>query len=363
MTKITWKPGTLLAPVPPALISCGTMEKPNVMTAAWTGIISSDPVITYVSIRPGRYSHDIIKESGEFVINLPNLPLARATDFCGIKSGRDIDKFKEAGLTAAPCSEIKAPQVLESPLSIECKVKSIVNYGTHDMFVAEVAAVNVDDKYIDEDGKLWLEKAGLLAYVHGFYYTLGRNLGKFGFSVEKKPKKTPQNDFTVKEESVENKSEAKSERRSPARPERRFSRDGRKPFNEAPREKRNFDDKPRDRRNFDDKPREKRAFDDRKPKRFSDDRRHGLDDRAPRRDNGYNKDRRNFEDRKPRSDNREGSSGRDERNFEDRKTSRGNYNGSKKFDGKAKFEKARRTDRERDYSAVPQKRVNRPKRV
>lgn len=379
MTKITWKPGTMLAPVPPALISCGTMEKPNVMTAAWTGIISSDPVMTYVSIRPSRYSHDIIKESGEFVINLANLPLAKATDFCGIKSGRDTDKFKEAGITAAPCSEIKAPQVLEAPVSIECKVKSVVNYGTHDMFVAEVVAVNVDDKYIDEDGKLWLEKSGLLAYVHGFYYTLGRNLGKFGFSVEKKPKKSPAKDFVVKEESIEN-AEAASERKT--RPERRHTQERRtdegsrprrprdfgnggerrgrsndaprerrsyddKPrekrnYGDAPRERRSFDDKPRDRRNFDDAPRERRAFDDRKPKRFSDDRRRSFDDRAPRRDN------------------RDGDFRKEERSFDERRPSRSSYSGGKKFDGKTKFEKARR-ENDKAPASAPRKRYGKLK--
>ncbi len=185
MAKITWKPGTLLAPVPPALISCGTVDKPNVMTAAWTGIISSDPVITYVSIRPSRFSHEIIKESGEFVINLPTAALVSAVDYCGVKSGRDIDKFKEMELTPGVSSKISAPQIMESPLSLECKVKSITNYGTHDMFLAEVVAVNVDDKYIDEKGKLCLEKAGLLAFAHAHYYTLGKCLGNFGFSVNK----------------------------------------------------------------------------------------------------------------------------------------------------------------------------------
>ena len=190
MTKITWKPGTLLAPVPPALISCGTVEKPNVMTAAWTGIIASDPAMTYVSIRPSRYSHGLIKESGEFVINLTTLELAKAADWCGVKSGKNIDKFKEMHLTPEKCATISAPQIKESPVSLECKVKSITNYGTHDMFLAEITAVDVDDKFIDESGKLWLEKAGLIAYIHGFYYTLGRKIGKFGFSVEKNPKKT-----------------------------------------------------------------------------------------------------------------------------------------------------------------------------
>ena len=183
MAKITWKPGTMEYPLPPVMVSCGTMEKPNIMTAAWTGIVSSDPVMTYVSIRPSRYSHELIKESGEFVINLTNLPLVTAADYCGVKSGRDVNKFKEMKLTPAKCSEVSAPQIEESPVSLECKVKSITNYGTHDMFMAEVVAVNVDDKYIDENGKLWLEKSGLIAYVHNYYYTLGRNVGFFGFSV------------------------------------------------------------------------------------------------------------------------------------------------------------------------------------
>ena len=185
MAKISWRAGTMLAPLPPALISCGTVEKPNVMTAAWTGTIASDPVITYVSIRPSRYSHEIIKESQEFVINLPTYKMLEATDFCGVKSGRNVDKFKETGLHATPCSKISAPQIEESPVSIECKVIEIKTYGTHDMFVAEVLAVNVDEAFIDEKGALDIEKAGLLAYAHGHYYTLGRKVGSFGFSVNK----------------------------------------------------------------------------------------------------------------------------------------------------------------------------------
>ncbi len=186
MAKMTWRAGTLLAPVPPALISCGDIKRPNVMTAAWTGIISSDPAMTYVSIRPSRYSHEIISKTKEFVINLPNLALAKATDFCGVKSGRNVDKFKACGLTPLKCAKINAPQIDEAPVSIECKVIDIKNFGTHDMFIAEIVAVDVDEKYINKEGALDLEKAGLLAYAHGFYYTLGRKIGKFGFSVEKK---------------------------------------------------------------------------------------------------------------------------------------------------------------------------------
>jgi len=186
MAKITWRAGTLLAPLPPALISSGTIKKPNVMTAAWTGIIASDPVITYVSIRPSRYSHEIISQTKEFVINVPNLPLLKATDFCGVKSGRNTDKFKACGLTPEKCDFIEAPQIKEAPISLECKVLSVQSYGTHDMFLAEVLAVHVDDEYVNDKGALNLQKANLIAYAHGFYFALGKKLGKFGFSVEKK---------------------------------------------------------------------------------------------------------------------------------------------------------------------------------
>lgn len=222
MTKITWKAGTLLAPVPPAMISCGTIEKPNVMTAAWTGIIASEPAMTYVSIRPSRYSHEIISQTKEFVINLTNLPLVAAADFCGVKSGRDMDKFKEMNLTALPCSQIKAPQIAESPVSIECKVVDIQHFGTHDMFLAEIVAVNIDDQYLDEEGRLALEKSGLVAYAHGHYYTMGRKLGTFGFSVNKARLKQMQKMAEVKVEvkknreiptSAETPSEAKAEKR------------------------------------------------------------------------------------------------------------------------------------------------------
>ena len=189
MTKQTWQPGTMLSPLPPALIGSGDMEHPNVMTAAWTGIICSEPVLTYVSLRPSRYTHELISQNKEFTINLPTWKIAEATDTVGVKSGRDCDKFALTGLTTEPCSKIKAPQIAECPVSIECRVLEVRPFGSHDMFLAEVVAVNVDDKYIDETGALDLEKAGLLAYAHGFYYTLGRKIGKFGFSVEKKKKK------------------------------------------------------------------------------------------------------------------------------------------------------------------------------
>lgn len=189
MAKVCWKAGTMLAPVPPALISCGTIDKPNVMTAAWTGIICTEPTLVYVSIRPSRYSHELIRQTGEFVINVPTVALAKAVDLCGVKSGRNVDKFKLTGMTAASCEKVSAPQIVEAPISLECKVKEITSCGTHDMFLAEVLAVDVDEAYIKGNQALDLQKAGLLAYAHGFYYGLGRKIGKFGWSVEKKSTK------------------------------------------------------------------------------------------------------------------------------------------------------------------------------
>lgn len=187
MAKLQWKPGTLLAPAPPALVSCGTMEAHNVLTAAWTGIVNSEPPMTYVSIRPERYSHGIIQEKGEFVINLPCEAIVKATDLSGVKSGRDVDKFALAGLTAEPSNVVAAPGIAECPISLECKVREVYKLGSHDMFLADIVAVDVDSKFVDEKGALHLEKVGLLAYAHGGYYGLGRQLGTFGFSVRKKP--------------------------------------------------------------------------------------------------------------------------------------------------------------------------------
>lgn len=189
MAKLQWKPGTLLAPAPPALVSCGTMEEHNVLTAAWTGIVNSEPPMTYVSIRPQRHSHSIIKENGEFVINLPTEAIVKATDLCGVKSGRDVDKFALAGLTAEPSNLVAAPGIAECPISLECKVREVTSLGSHDMFLADIVAVDVDPKYVDEKGALHMEKAGLLAYAHGAYFGLGEQLGTFGFSVRKKPLK------------------------------------------------------------------------------------------------------------------------------------------------------------------------------
>ena len=185
MAKISWKPGTMLFPVPPVMVTSGTMKQANVMTVAWTGIVNSEPPLTYISVRPSRHSYSIINETKEFVINIANLPLAKACDFCGVKSGRTTNKFKEMNLTLEPCTEVKTPMIKEAPVALECKVIEVKHFGTHDMFLAEIVNVNIDDKYIEEDGRLAIEKAGLLAFAHGRYYTLGRDLGAFGFSVDK----------------------------------------------------------------------------------------------------------------------------------------------------------------------------------
>lgn len=207
----------MLSPLPPALISSGSLEKPNVMTAAWTGIICTEPTLVYVSIRPSRYSNELIRKTQEFVINVPTVKLAKAVDLCGVKSGRNIDKFKLAGLTAEKCSLISAPQIKESPISIECKVKQITSYGTHDMFLAEVVAVNVDDEYIGQNNGLDLGKAGLLAYAHGFYYALGKKIGKFGWSVEKKSTKRKRAERQKQERAIKLKEKTPKQRKKGVR--------------------------------------------------------------------------------------------------------------------------------------------------
>lgn len=189
MSKLVWKPGALLAPVPPALVSCGTIEHPNVLTVGWTGIVNTNPAMTYISVRPERYSYGLIKESGEFVINLTTTDLVRTADFCGVRSGKTIDKFSACKLTAEKASQVTAPMIAQSPLSIECRVKSITSLGTHDMFLAEILAVNVDASLIDKTGRLDLARANLAAYAHGEYFALGKRLGTFGYSVKKPVKK------------------------------------------------------------------------------------------------------------------------------------------------------------------------------
>ena len=188
MSKVQWKGGTFIYPIPAVMVSCGTMEESNIITVAWTGILNTNPAMCYISVRPERYSHNIIKENGEFAINLTTRQLVYATDWCGVKSGRDVDKFKEMKLTKERANIIKAPLIKECPVSVECKVKEIVPLGSHDMFVAEIVAIDADEKYIDEKGAFDIGKCDLIAYANGGYYPLESKIGKFGYSVQKKSK-------------------------------------------------------------------------------------------------------------------------------------------------------------------------------
>lgn len=190
MSKVTWKSGTFLYPLPAVMVSCGTMEKSNIITVAWTGIINTNPAMVYISVRPTRHSYNIIKETGEFVINLTTQKLAYATDWCGVKTGAKVDKFKELKLTKEKAKFVKCPMIQESPVSVECKVKEVKELGSHHMFIAEVLAINADEQYIDEKGAFDISKCDLIAYSNGGYYSLGKKLGKFGFSVQKNNKKT-----------------------------------------------------------------------------------------------------------------------------------------------------------------------------
>ena len=184
--KRSFKPGTLLSPVPAVMVSCGEGENKNIITIGWTGIINSDPPITYISVRKSRHSHHIIEETGEFVINLTTEKLAYATDYCGVKSGRDADKFKELNLTPETGEKVRCPMITQCPVNLECRVMEVKSYPTHDMFIAEIVAVHADDEIIDEKGKIDISLAGLLAYVHGEYYGLKKiSIGRFGFSVMK----------------------------------------------------------------------------------------------------------------------------------------------------------------------------------
>ncbi len=186
--KHAWKPGNVLSPVPAVLVSCGGMLgwKPNLITIAWTGNVCSEPPMLSISVRPERYSYEIIEKTGEFVVNVPSLREARALDWCGVVSGRNEDKFAGAGLTPAPALKVGCPIIPECPLNIECRVRESLKLGSHTMFVAEVVAVQVSAALIDAKGLLHLEKGGLIAFAHGQYFALGRSLGRFGFSVQKR---------------------------------------------------------------------------------------------------------------------------------------------------------------------------------
>lgn len=190
MGKSVWKPGTVVYPVPAVMVSCGNIDgEKNIITVAWTGTINTNPPMTYVSIRPERHSYEMIKKSGEFVINLVTEKLAYACDYCGVRSGKDIDKFKEMKLTAVKGNEVLAPLIYESPVNIECKVKDIIELGSHHMFIGEVVSVSVSDEYMDETGKFHFNKSKPICYSHGGYFGLGKQLGTFGYSVKKQDNK------------------------------------------------------------------------------------------------------------------------------------------------------------------------------
>ena len=188
MAKINWKGSTLLGPLPPVMVSCGTMEESNIITVAWTGILNTHPPKTYVSIRPQRHSYHIIKESGEFTLNLTPARLIRAADYCGMYTGAKVDKFAKCGLTKEEGSEVACPSIAECPLSLECRVTDIIPLGTHDMFIADIVSVRADEALLDENGKLCMERADLAAFAHGEYFALGKKIGQFGFSAVKKKK-------------------------------------------------------------------------------------------------------------------------------------------------------------------------------
>lgn len=188
MGKINWRGGALVAPVPPVMVSCGSAENPNIITIAWTGIINTIPPKTYISVRPKRHSYNLIKESGEFVINLTTADLVRSADYCGVYTGAKVNKFEKCGLTPVPSKEVGCVSIEECPLSLECRVTDIIPLGTHDMFLADIVSVSVDESLVDDKGALHLDRAHLAAFAHGEYFELGKKLGNFGFSVKKRKK-------------------------------------------------------------------------------------------------------------------------------------------------------------------------------
>lgn len=191
MSKLHWKGSALLAPAPPVMVTCGDMETSNIITVAWAGIINTHPPRVSIAIRPTRHSYGIIKERGEFVINLTPASLVRECDYCGIYTGAKVDKFEKTGLRKEPAVEVACPVIAECPLALECKVIDILPQGTHDLFLADVVGIDVDESILDESGKLCLDRAGLAAFAHGEYFALGEVIGKFGFSAAKKKKPHP----------------------------------------------------------------------------------------------------------------------------------------------------------------------------
>jgi len=188
MSKAMWKTGTFLYPIPAVMVSCGTMEKSNIITVAWTGIINTNPAMVYISVRPERYSYDIISNTKEFVINLTTTDLAYATDWCGVKSGKNIDKFEYLRLTKENAEYVKCPMIKESPVNVECRVREIKKLGSHHMFIADVLSIHADNNYIDKNGAFDITKCNLISYANGKYFSLGKKVGKFGYSVKKKKK-------------------------------------------------------------------------------------------------------------------------------------------------------------------------------
>lgn len=191
MGKQIWRPGNMVYPVPAVMVSTADREgKSNIITVAWTGTICSDPAMLYISVRPERFTYHMLRETGEFVVNLTTKKLVRATDYCGVRSGRDVDKWKEAHLTPGQAREIGVPLIAECPVNIECKVTEVKELGSHHMFLARVLAVDVDEEYLDKSGKFNLNRTGLMAYSHGEYVELGSSIGSFGYSVKKKTVKS-----------------------------------------------------------------------------------------------------------------------------------------------------------------------------
>ena len=205
MSKVKFRGGTLLAPVPPVMVSCGTKEHANILTVAWTGIVNTIPPKTYISVRKKRFSYPIIKDSGEFVINLTPSSLVRAADFCGMYTGAKVDKFAKCNLTKAMAEEVEVPMIAECPISLCCRVTDVIEMGSHDMFLADIVAVYANEELLDENGKLHVERAKLCAYAHGEYFSLGDRIGRFGFSAAK-PKKAK----TVRKNAPKSKEKAKN---------------------------------------------------------------------------------------------------------------------------------------------------------
>lgn len=215
MARKSFKAGALTAPVPPVMVTVGDMENSNVLTIGWTGILSTIPPRTYISVRPQRHSYKLLKSTGEFVINLTTASQAKTVDYVGIYTGAKVDKFKECKLTKVASKEVSAPTIAECPLALECRVIEVIPMGTHDVFIADIVSVSCDDSILDDAGKIRFDKAGLMAYAHGEYFALGEKLGKFGFSTDKPGKKHEQTKKTepVSKEKKENKAVEENKKR------------------------------------------------------------------------------------------------------------------------------------------------------